>query len=213
MQRAAVLLAIVVTCSSIASAQALKPKTTIIWEDSAPGCDVVAVDGYYYRIINRDNLVVAFGAADTGKFMVADLLIVNNSNDRIIVDPEWSAVKTWKSSDRKSGDTASPLPLKKVDGKIKTRVRWANFLRTFSNGFTPNQDAQYQAMRQYAAALDEAANEFTDVGDTLLKSNTLFPGQFILGNIFFQKKAFDGAHFEIQIGDTGYNFGILPSSK
>lgn len=202
------------SCERIAFAQNAIPENTIIWTYNPPACDELAVDGQYYRITKYNGLVVAFNANRAGNFMVADVMVLNGSTNRITIEPAASAVTLWKDLDKQSVATLSPLPLTKIDGKVKNRTRWVNFLRAFVTGFSePDQEAQYQALREYAAALDEVVDEFTDVSDTMLKSNTLFPGQFVLGNILFQQKKFNEAQFTIQIDGINYTFRILPPQK
>lgn len=213
MKQAIIFLAVIIITSLTAIAQT--PKTTVIWEYNPPSHDFVAIDGNYYRRLRHNDLLVVFHVGGDDKFIMADVMIANNSEDQILVDPQASVLTLWKEAGKKA-DILSPIPPEKIAKDITRRARRASAARIFAGAFstaTGNPDRQEQIGQQNATKESEATNQAADVMDGALKANTVSPGEYVSGTIYFQRKKYEGAHFEIQIGDTVYNFNILPPAK
>ncbi len=92
-------------------------------------CDSFIRDGARIRIVKVDDVVLAVIIGDDGDYLIGDVLVINNSKDRLLVNPTHASMFFWKDGNTtKSPELASPIPAEKIAKKIRKRVFWVNVL-------------------------------------------------------------------------------------
>src|SRR5262245_30920949 len=124
---------VTVLAQDVPSESTNKPPT-ITWKENDPNCDLIAVNGARYRIIKRNGLFIAFEFIEADGIYIAAVFVSNGSDSRILVDPRLSFLALWKDVKKEPYETHAPTPPEKVAGKIASRARWANALRSFGAG-------------------------------------------------------------------------------
>src|ERR1700753_1981887 len=110
------------------------PQHVLMWKKEEPFADDFIVDGATVRVIKNGDLTVAmFSFLDDG-YEVAEVIVANGTDHRVTVKPE-DFFLTYQDGPKKMGYEFS-LPPSKVAGKIRGRVRWANFFRAFAAGMS-----------------------------------------------------------------------------
>jgi hypothetical protein len=209
--------------------QPAKPPT-ITWKKDDPNCDLIVVEGSRYRIIKRDGLFIAFEFVESRDLYVAAVYVANDSDGRVLVDPQSSILALWKDVKKEAYEIVAPTPPEKVAKKIESRARWANALRAFGAGMAttqtttytgsdsvttiaPDLEARSRADRQNAETTGQAEDKAAGVMSAALKANTLFSKEYVSGEIYFQKKKFEAGYFVFKIGDAFYQFTVRPAQK
>lgn len=98
-------------------------------------CDSFIRDGANIKIIKFNDTILSVIIGDDGDYLIADTLVINNSKDRLLVNPEHATMFFWKSGDTKqSPEVAAAIPGEKIAKKIRTRIAWANALGAIGAG-------------------------------------------------------------------------------
>lgn len=90
-------------------------------------CDFYAKDGVEVAIVKFKDYVVATSIVVRG-YVMLDVLVVNNSNERLLVNPALARFNYWKDINADASDAMTPIPPEKIASKIMNRVKWANIL-------------------------------------------------------------------------------------
>lgn len=92
-------------------------------------CDSFLQDGANVKVIRLNDIVLSVIIGDDGDYLLADTLIINNSKNRLLVNPDHASMFFWKNGDTKlNPELSSPIPAEKIAKKIRTRIAWANAL-------------------------------------------------------------------------------------
>lgn len=116
-----------------APAAAQPPKDRVIgWKPDDPNCDRIVIDGRSYRIIKNDGIVVAAYITEARDFYAADVAVSNNTERRILVDPQMTLMEIWKKgAPADKSEILHPITAEKIAAKIQQRAALANALRSF----------------------------------------------------------------------------------
>lgn len=92
-------------------------------------CDSFVQEGSTVKAIRYEGISLAVILADDGDYLVADTYVFNNSDDRVLVDPNLSQMLLWKDGDtKKVPETLTPIAGTEIAKKITNRIAWANAL-------------------------------------------------------------------------------------
>lgn len=98
-------------------------------------CDSFISDGVSVKIVKVNELVVALIVGDDGDYMIGETTIINNTTNRILIDPSHASLFIWKDGDtKKNPERFGSIPGEKIASKIKRRIAWANALGAFGAG-------------------------------------------------------------------------------
>lgn len=97
-----------------------------------PLCDFIVLDGTGYRVVSHDGRTIAVTFATDGDYLLADVLVKNESQDRFNVIPlRWAVFGYTDEAASLTGQ--KPLlqsyaenPTKVAD-KVERKAKWANF--------------------------------------------------------------------------------------
>ncbi len=98
-------------------------------------CDSFIRDGANIKIIKFNDTILSVIIGDDGDYLIADTLVINNSKERLLVNPEHATMFFWKSGDTKQApEVAAPISGEKIAKKIRNRIAWANALGAIGAG-------------------------------------------------------------------------------
>ncbi len=112
-----------------------KGNSFVLWKPECKMCDYVTTDGMMYRIFNADGFTLAFQMENDGDYYVANVYLVNNSEQRIDFDPTQSSMAIWTESDLKKNTNPTiyfAIPAEKIAAKMERRAAWGNFFTALS---------------------------------------------------------------------------------
>lgn len=112
-----------VAAQSIMSSS-LQQARSIVWSRGAAGCDDYFHEGQNFRIINGAGIQVVVTMYESKDYRVAEVLVVNKSDTRRLVDPSMSRFAILDQDGRIASLT--PIPAEKIANKITKRAMWAN---------------------------------------------------------------------------------------
>ncbi len=203
--------------------------TRIFWKNKDSNCcDLILVEGVPYRILKANGLQIAFVPKVFGSYFVMNVYVRNDSEKRVNVLPEESTLGVW----RKSEDALAVLPsmfaptdADKIAQKMGSRQGWINALSLFGAGLAqqtatvtnnrtgetatitaPDTQAQDRAQNQARANAAKTGSLGNRVVSDAFKSNTLFPGDTVSGNIYFKADKHERGVFVLKIDGVEYGF-------
>lgn len=101
----------------------------------AVSCDSFISDGASVKIVKVNDLIVAVIIGDDGDYLIGEVTVINNTKNRILIDPGHSSLFIWKDGDtKKEPERFSSIPGEKIASKIKNRIAWANALGAIGAG-------------------------------------------------------------------------------
>jgi hypothetical protein len=203
-----------------------------------PVCDFVVLDGTGYRIVSHNGRTIAVTFATDGDYLLADVLVRNDSEDRFNVLPLRWAVFGY--ADESAADGGKPLlqsyaeDPKKIADKVERKARWANFFAglgaalatsttqtegrisdTYGNAVTytaettqPDTAAQRQAAIEIDRRRQRSAADADSIMEWALKSNTVLPGARVAGRVYFKKGKAKFYEVYLPIGEVVYMFSV-----
>ncbi|MGZ8846011.1 MAG: hypothetical protein ACXW3C_06060 [Pyrinomonadaceae bacterium] len=108
-----------------------KPSDTIVkWKEGSTNCDRFAIDGVYFYTIEFRGVVTAIAFQDTGDYLAARILVVNNSENRVLVDPK--AVEVFYEDKHGNGISLVPLDSEKIADRHARKVMWATLFSSLA---------------------------------------------------------------------------------
>lgn len=202
------------------------PTKRFTWQESEPYADSFLSDGATIRVIRNGGLTVAVVCYDYRQYLACEVSVLNDTDKRIDVIPENFFLAGVY--DKGKADYVYSLPPTKLAKKIEGRVKWGNFFRTFAAGMAtttststvtgdldgtikttaPNLAAQRNAAIANQQAADSARQKAGWIIQDALLANTIFPKRHLSGMVYFERKKFETAFFNMIIDGTAYSFGF-----
>ena len=108
------------------------PRVIALWGSETPGCDRFAIDGTYYYTIRLSGVTTAMTFKDTGEYLFARIIVLNNSDKSILVEP--SAVKIFYEDKKGKEILLSALDPQKIVNRYAKRVMWASVFGSLAAG-------------------------------------------------------------------------------
>jgi TonB family protein len=196
------------------------------WTKDAPNCTRFLRDGRDYRAIVANNIGVSYCLTVSGKHIISNIHIMNNSNRPVDVIPEQFLLNgnaPLKSSTvaKNQARTAKTLafvskgtytegqgyqpPLRSrttIDGNMTTSGPLTNFSGTGSTTYS-RRPSLVGLLASHAA---KEADETQALSRSALQANTLFPGQQIAGTLVFAKQKEVTSKLSATINDDTFEF-------
>ena len=199
-------------------------------------CDSFVADGESVMSIYFNGIFVAASLTDENGYIIADVYVGNNTDRRILVNPDTSVMVFYKSkaeykATNKNLEIRDAIPPSAIAGKLINRVRWANALSsvgasmqtttatitsqnsqtgtTQSTVTVPNRQAQAQAEQQNTSRANSTLNQAADIMASALKPNTIFAKDKINGLVYFKRhKKSTYAQMWLVVDNTYFIFDI-----
>ena len=201
----------------------------IYWGPDEKYADEILLDGIPYRIINRDGIYLAVVGINEGSYCSVRVFVGNNTDKRFNLLPEDSFLQVWKTRqefmESKPAQVVLPSAPEKIANRIKNRAVWANVFSTLGASFAtqniivrnnqtgrtatvtvPDTQKQQQTAINNERAAGAARSDAQQVLDAALRSNTVFPDQSVMGNIYFEVKKHEIDIFVIKVNGVEYAF-------
>ncbi len=193
------------------SETAAKLKRCVRWAESAPGCSTVYQDGIAYRTITADGVLVACCLSQNSRYKMVRVFVANQSNHPIDVLPDKFTLDTDTPADLngcgKSQACAAHTLAYVTFGNYVPGEGYHPPLRATSCGNTAVIYSRPSPLGLIASMAAKNADKERQMGQHLLKANTLMPQQQLSGEIPFKKsKTPASQELKLTIADDTFLF-------
>jgi hypothetical protein len=195
-------------------------KNPVYWEQKNACCKSAVIDGVGYRTIVHGDKIIIFGLTKLGSYYTADVMVGNLAKEGdFLFDPSLSSYDWTKEtadavefSKFKTETAKSP---DKIASALERNTRFSNALASMGSSLSYPNNALAQLRTDInnvvkSARASQTADTIRDVG---FRANTIFPGSWKSGTIFFKKNNYRQAFFIFPIGDVQYVFAITNAKK
>lgn len=195
-------------------------KNPVYWEKENACCRTAVIDGVGYRTIVHGDKIIIFGLTRLGKYYTADVMVGNlDKEGDFLFDPSLASYDWTKEAgdtvDFKLFKTEKAKSPDKIASALERNTRISNALASMGTSFSyPNsQLAQLRTDINNAVKNARTAQTADTIRDVGFRANTIFPGSWKSGTIFFKKNEYRQAFFIFPIGDVQYVFAITNAKK
>jgi hypothetical protein len=175
----------------------------IVWRN---GDKRIYQQGFEYEQLDADGVTVAVNLQPSGSWLVATVLVSNESSRDIDVLPGRFSAEFVGTGQRSVPVTPSPAP---VDG-LAIRLRTANLLNT-CNSYAVQQDSagldrcRERVRRQIQQEQQQVVDANERLRRTALVATTVSPGGNVVGYVYFGSRHGE-INLELPVGDTVFRF-------
>jgi hypothetical protein len=202
--------------------------TQTFWAQNNADCDHYFLSGSDFRLIRKNGVRVAIAPDYWNGYTIYIVSVRNEGEGRIDVISQDVSLAAWKHKDDSLKMEPTPvtqIPADAVLNKMERAQAWRNAFAgigaamatqkatvsdqsgtTLGTVTTPDYEARNRAAQNAANASESVARQAAVVSDMSLKSETLVPGAYVTGIVFFKLKTNGAQVFTVKINGMNYRF-------
>jgi hypothetical protein len=178
------------------------------WSKLSDNCSTFYKNGERYQIMTANNVAVGYHNADEGRYTVVNVVIANQSNEAVDILPDHVRLGSkspldFAGSGKLTAGTAQALAhitrgsyapgqgyqapeyyVSQINGSLNGSSSSSNFSGTATTIHKTGPSGLMQVMANHAARV---ADQTQNKKDSVLRANTLMPGDKIAGTLYFAK--------------------------